>query len=43
MNDGMAYKLVLPEKKHLFQIIFKRWHIFMDIVRAPYQVNGPSQ
>jgi len=34
VDDGMAYHLVLREKKHLFQIIFKRWHIFMDIVRA---------
>jgi len=34
MDDGMAYHLVLPEKKHLFKIIFRRWHIFMDIVRA---------
>jgi hypothetical protein len=34
MEDGVAYNLVLPEKKNLFQIIFKRWHIFMDIVRA---------
>jgi len=34
MDDGVAYDLVLPEKKNLFQISFKRWYVFMDVVRA---------
>jgi hypothetical protein len=34
MDDGAAYDLVLPEKKNLFQIIFKRWRVFVDVVGA---------
>ena len=34
MDAGVAYHLVLPGKKILFQIISKRWNIFMNIVRA---------